>query len=64
MVSRKSLICFAVQSHHEVPIDTRRGVDADSLARHARHDERNGPPVRRRPAGVGCAVLQDDITPP
>ena len=40
----------------------RRRVDADFLARHARHNERDAPPVRRRPAGVGCPVGQDHVT--
>ena len=31
---------------------TRRDVDADALARHPRHDERDAPPVLQRPAGL------------
>ncbi len=29
---------------------------------HARNDERDGPPVRRVPAGMGCPVGQDHVT--
>jgi len=39
-----------------------RGIEPDSLARHARHDERDPPPVRRRPAGVRCPVGQNHVT--
>jgi hypothetical protein len=38
------------------------GADADSLARHARHDERDATPVRR-PASVGCPVAQNHVAP-
>ena len=41
----------------------RRRVEADSLARHARHNERDAPPVRRCPAGMRCPVGQDHVTP-
>ncbi len=41
---------------------SRRRVDADSLARHPRHRERDAPPVRGRPAGVSCPVRQDYVT--
>ena len=36
-------------------------VEAQSFARHARHDQRDAPPVRRRPAGVSCPVGQDHV---
>jgi len=39
-----------------------RDIEPDSLARHARHDERDPPPVRRRPAGVRCPVGQNHVT--
>ena len=39
----------------------RRRVD-DALARHARHDQRDAPPVRGCPASVRCPVRQDHVT--
>ncbi len=39
-----------------------RRIEADALAHHARDDQRDAPPVRRRPAGVGCPVRQDHVT--
>ena len=39
-----------------------RRVKADALSRHARHDERDAPPVRGHPAGVSCPVRQGHVT--
>src|SRR5580700_1237603 len=38
-----------------------RRIEAHSLAGHARHDERDAPPVRGRPAGVSRPVGQDHV---
>ena len=32
------------------------------MSRPVRHNKRNAPPVRGRPAGVGCPVGQDHVT--
>src|ERR1700722_3345698 len=38
-----------------------RRIEADSLAGHARHDERDAPPVRGRAASVSRPVGQDYV---
>ncbi len=40
----------------------RGGIEVDSLPRPARDDQPYAPPVRRRPAGVGCPVRKDHVT--
>ena len=39
-----------------------RRIEADALSRHARHNERDSPPVRWRPPRVSCSVGQDHVT--
>ncbi len=39
-----------------------RRVDADPPPRHLRHEERDAPRVRRRPAGVSSPVRPDHVT--
>ena len=40
----------------------RRGIEPDLVSRPLRHNKRNAPQVRGRPAGVGCPVGQDHVT--
>ena len=39
-----------------------RRIEADALSRHARHNERDSPPVCLRPPRVSCSVGQDHVT--
>ena len=39
-----------------------RALALERFSRHARHDERDAPPVRGRPAGVSRSVQQDHVT--
>jgi len=53
---KQSSLTFGVVRH------PRRRVDADPLARHAGHNQRDTSPVRWRPPGVSRAVCQNHVT--
>jgi hypothetical protein len=53
---QRPIISFVAPLEHP-----RRRVEADSLARHARHNERDSPPVLLGPGGVSRAICHNHV---